>query len=1149
MNSLNDCHPSQKRKFVEKLPVVGRASEARKHVSFQFKQKHTQSVNDDYIPINYEEFLKENIETLNSDRYKTLVLFPPDDIQFHRIEHDYRTLIPTIPSYIHQQQQQLHSLVKQTLLTYSSSWTLIEFKLQQKYGQYFQQLPHHHPLPILNSQHKFEIDSLTQDENNEHLPTSSSPSASSKQLPVILKQGFLSLSSASRKSKRLYGQLCRASDSTFKLNFYKDTVKSVNDQPKQIIFLDSCSLIPKLNCPQSLVYTLSTENDQDLEEWYKVLLQTTHKQDQHGQGDSRSPIDENHSDTKQSQNGLSKIVETDDMIRFEREKDHIDLFYVYEQAYANPPPSLDDPMLEQDSLIHPTISDNESTKLRIHLQCEEFKSGLSLPSYANPEPFYLIFSLYDVKQHRKISENFYWNINERHSSETEDIPYFFTKNNIQNQLLNLNETLFSIKQPSDSIFLIVRVEKLLQGAISDQVEPYLISESNSEKQAQKIYQQTQKYKQKFGEKFLMPFAWGFKSLFKACTYPLEINHSSVRFYRQECLHLNDESIQKYLFDSMSNNKTIKLTPLSQMQLQIKLFQENRLPNNCLTTAYAPLKPFPLPLTCPLVIECQEFLTTDDSSVVDVFTEYIHHLYLYPKSLKYDQQKTFAKARNLCIQIELRDSDSENSKPLKCIYTEYNRETFFTHVYYTPVSHHCQTPQFYSEIKFNLPLVLTDQHHILFTFLHVSCDIKKIFNTVQEKELVVGYAWIPILKNGRLNNEECQLRVAQTLTSGYLKFEQLGLGKTLGPDIRWVDNGKLSRRPSLSNQLDISPVNKEMMDMDTNLKALHAVPRSTMIEYLPTLFNQLFKILLITRSQDVARTTMRVIVYIVSELSEANKQSALKAYIRYTYALSSMFSKTVHEELFLYLSQLLKPVCGDLSKDLAPCLDVVLTEKVLKYSWFFFEISIKSMALYVNDRSVLNGSRISRFPISYHESIEAYSDQLHLYMKSNETQRSLIKEIKLANKYFAIFIKKCLSLMDRGYIFRLIQRYLNEFKQNDSRDIYEMKFDFLRILCTHEHFIQLNLPLIFNYDRQGVDIHLEYQLSQSYRSNHFLTGLILAEILLNLRQVDLTTRDRRKLSISLLRYVLTKHEFDDRYKQKVLLSVFYFYFEIYNRDED
>ena len=37
---------------------------------------------------------------------------------------------------------------------------------------------------------------------------------------------------------------------------------------------------------------------------------------------------------------------------------------------------------------------------------------------------------------------------------------------------------------------------------------------------------------------------------------------------------------------------------------------------------------------------------------------------------------------------------------------------------------CRTPEFYDEIKIELPPKLTDKHHLLFSFYHISCKKPK-----------------------------------------------------------------------------------------------------------------------------------------------------------------------------------------------------------------------------------------------------------------------------------------------------------------------------------------------------------------------------------------------------------------------------------------
>ena len=57
---------------------------------------------------------------------------------------------------------------------------------------------------------------------------------------------------------------------------------------------------------------------------------------------------------------------------------------------------------------------------------------------------------------------------------------------------------------------------------------------------------------------------------------------------------------------------------------------------------------------------------------------------------------------------------------------------------------------------------------------------------------------------------------------------------------------------------------------------------------------------------------------------------------------------------------------------------------------------------------------------------------------------------------------------------------------------------------------------------------DYTLSEEFRKNHFLVGLLLQEVKLALNE----GRDIRKAAISTLRNQLAKHAFDDRYAGKV-----------------
>ena len=258
-----------------------------------------------------------------------------------------------------------------------------------------------------------------------------------------------------------------------------------------------------------------------------------------------------------------------------------------------------------------------------------------------------------------------------------------------------------------------------------------------------------------------------------------------------------------------------------------------------TSSLVPVKPFPLPPTHEPTLEIAEFPSL---RVEDAFPHmsFVNHLYVYPRTLKYDAQKTFHRARNLSCVIELRDSDTKDAKSLKvrkslifskinfkflyklivsifqCIYGHIGQLKMVSH-WISSVSHHNTTPSWLDEIKINLPTPLNSKHHLLFTFLHVSCDLSKQKKDRDSKESsgpesIVGYSWLPLLHKGRLRVEGQQLPVSAHLPPGYLSFEPLGLGRGVrsnnlikpyifvfhlkyfyfqyaGPEIRWVDGQK------------------------------------------------------------------------------------------------------------------------------------------------------------------------------------------------------------------------------------------------------------------------------------------------------------------------------------------------------------------------
>lgn len=121
-------------------------------------------------------------------------------------------------------------------------------------------------------------------------------------------------------------------------------------------------------------------------------------------------------------------------------------------------------------------------------------------------------------------------------------------------------------------------------------------------------------------------------------------------------------------------------------------------------------------------------------------------------------------------------------------------------------------------------------------------------------------------------------------------------------------------------------------------------------------------------------------------------------------------------------------------------------------------------------------------------------------------------------------------MDRGFVFKIINSYMDRFNPGDPRILQEFKFAFLEIMCSHEHYIIFNLPIQISKlgpKTRSPDYLREFTLSEEFCRYHFIVGLLLQEIKTSLNEVT----HIRKIALGTLRDLTAKHELDDRYQNK------------------
>ncbi|XP_057641879.1 dedicator of cytokinesis protein 9 isoform X3 [Chionomys nivalis] len=1105
-------------------------------------------------PLDYENVIVQKKTQILNDCLREMLLFPYDDFQTAILRRQGQYMRSTVPVNAEEEAQSL--FVTECIKTYNSDWHLVTYKYEDYSGE-FRQLPSKvaklDKLPV----HVYEVD--------EEADKDEDAASLGSQKGGITKQGWLykgnmnsAISVTMRSFKRRFFHLIQLGDGSYNLNFYKD--EKISKEPKGSIFLDSCMGVIQNNRVRRFAfelkmqdkssYLLAADSEAEMEEWVTVLnkiLQLNFEAAMQEKRNGDSHEDDEQSKLEGSGSGLDSYLP--ELAKSTREAEiklksesRVKLFYLDPDAQK-----LDFSPMEPE--VKPFA---EKFGKRILVKCNDLSFNLQCcvaeneegPT-TNVEPFFVTLSLFDIKYNRKISADFHVDLN--HFSVRQMLvptspalmnggqsPPAFQDALQATAMQYPKQGIFSVTCPHPDIFLVARIEKVLQGSIAHCAEPYMKS-SDSSKVAQKVLKNAKQACQRLGQ-YRMPFAWAARTLFKDTSGNLDKNARFSAVYRQDSNKLSNDDMLKLLADFRKPEKMAKL-PVILGNLDITIDNVSSDCPNYLNSSYVPMRQFETCSKSPLTFEVEEFVPCIPKHT-QPYTVYSNHLYVYPKYLKYDSQKSFAKARNIAICIEFKDSDEEDSQPLKCIYGRPGGPVF-TRSALAAVLHHQQNPEFYDEIKIELPTQLHEKHHLLFTFFHVSCDNSTKGSTKKKDavETQVGYSWLPLLKDGRVVTSEQHIPVSANLPSGYLGYQELGMGRHYGPEIKWVEGGKPLLKVSthlvstvytqdqhLHNffqycQKTESGAQASGSELVKYLKSLHAMEGHVMIAFLPTILNQLFRVLTRATQEEVAVNVTRVIIHVVAQCHEEGLESHLRSYVKFAYKAEPYVAseyKTVHEELTKSMTTILKPSA-----------DFLTSNKLLKYSWFFFDVLIKSMAQHLIENNKVKLLRNQRFPASYHHAVETVVNMLmpHITQKFRDNPEAS----KNANHSLAVFIKRCFTFMDRGFVFKQINNYISCFAPGDPKTLFEYKFEFLRVVCNHEHYIPLNLPMPFGKGRiqRYQDLQLDYSLTDEFCRNHFLVGLLLREVGTALQEF----REVRVIAVSMLKNLLIKHSFDDRYASR------------------
>uniref|UniRef100_A0A671TYQ6 Dedicator of cytokinesis 8 n=1 Tax=Sparus aurata TaxID=8175 RepID=A0A671TYQ6_SPAAU len=906
------------------------------------------------------------------------------------------------------------------------------------------------------------------------------------------------------------------------------------------------------------------------------------------------------------------------------------------------------------------------------------------------EPLFATMALYDLKEKKKISENFYCDLN------SEQYKNFLKPHtpNVDHSTL-ARSAIFPITYPSPDIYLVIKIEKVLQqGEISDCADPYItLRECDSSKNKDKLEKlrgQAETFCQRLG-RYRMPFGWATVKIMDvistaaidrdvtdsdslkgaqlprrnserytaiddqfcniAAFKPATITISTI--FKQEGDRLSDEDLLKFLSEikkTSTPQRRIKIIPGS---IKLDMSPVHDMPLACLSTELIPL----IPVAEKNIRPVKEVLEFPSSEVYVPHNIYRNLLFVYPQRLNFVNRLT--SARNITIKIQFM-SGEDPAPSLPVIFGKSSGPEFLQEVY-TPVTYHNKSPDFYEEVKMALPARLTERHHLLFTFYHISCQQKQ--NQSGSCETLIGYSWLPIVNNDRLQTGQFCLPIA---------LERLPVNYSLHtpevPPVKWMEGHKglfnlevqavssvhtqdnhLERFFTLCHALEGGatfplrvrdekiPENKLEHELKLSIISLSSSSLEPLVLFLHLVLDKLFTLIMqpmviAGQTANLAQIAFESVVSIVNSLhnsqelnrDQQGRNCLLATYLYWVFRLpdppqdiipsaeirystmgrstaatvgsmllqsrirsssnpdipgpqmsaedaevKNILSAKVRRDSLksdiqfnTYRTFITLPTEGRLSltplcvfcllqqfhEELALQMVVstgVCRENAYKYAWFFFELLVKSMAQHVSHLDKHSVPRRSRFSDRFKDDITTIVSVVTAEIGTILVkQHKEVEQAEKVNISLAFFLYDLLSLMDRGFVFQLVKSYCNMMsaKSMSMPTLISMRLEFLRILCSHEHYLNLSLffsspasapaspcPSISSQSSGSCSFQEQqrilglFELSQEFKQQHYLTGLLLTELSAAL---DMEGKVQRK-AINAIYSLLCSHDLDHR----------------------
>ena len=745
------------------------------------------------------------------------------------------------------------------------------------------------------------------------------------------------------------------------------------------------------------------------------------------------------------------------------------------------------------------------------------------------EPFFGTVALYDLKRREKVSESWNFDLNPPNITELLGVHC-----GDREPATEARTCVFSTSYFSPDIYMVIIFSTTLHGEEGEAIAPYTHSKIK-EKEKEKFIQEARLSTQRLG---------GYRQPFGYAVIPMFTDDNALRPAQETVVTglmrpKAERDIYNLMEKFLDKGKGRSMIPCK-FSLAIKHITEKDHIRGRLTPSLQPVKPVAKGNESKVIREMGDFSSSSPEGALRQMPNlsYENTLYLHPDTVNFGHVSGTS-SRNIALEVRLYSSDEDLNGPgLPLIYGN-SVNAALTHYARSNVFYHSKKPVYFDEIKIQLPTFLTNKHHLVVTFSHLTCALQK-GKPNASIETLIGKAVIPIYPDNRLIRDgRYNVPVAVNLpNASYLaETPETTFSNATNP-VKWITNGKPIFGFRVKTISTIYPQDAALDEffkqyegykpsetedpklLVAAINGLSNAEKQKVIEYFPAVFNLLFRIMSNSGTTTQTAAFLAVMNIVDTVHSNSYTNNLLESYVQFLFdnqgmpASASVSATQLPEVLVeIWFYQILVAKSA--------------TEVVIKYAGFLFQLIYKSMVLMLQDNGTLNSEvRKERFHASFTPLMHKLVTQMA--MKTKELcNTSHTPEGRKLYQQMALFLRDLFAIMDRGSVFEMIHRFVFELDpdNNASPQILECKFQFLRIICNHENYVPLNLPVAD--DLTGVSVT---EIKAIYWRRHFLAGLLLEEVG---KCMSKPSSDRRATAVTVFRDLLWKHDHDPRYQQPAM----------------